>query len=70
VGQDFCFYYCLKQIFLGTTKFGEHKKILGEMPPNAPPWQRTWPGVDFITGTVKTDPHSGTTKSKFHYYER
>jgi len=25
-GEDFCFIICLKQIFLGTTKFGGHKR--------------------------------------------
>jgi len=38
-GQDFCFYYgiclILKQTFLGTTKFGGHKK-LGTLPLNNP----------------------------------
>ena len=38
-GQDFAFYsVCLKQTFLGTKKFGGHKK-LGTMPLNTP-WIR------------------------------
>jgi len=28
-GQDFCFYYTFKKIFLGATKFGEVQKKFG-----------------------------------------
>jgi len=35
-GKDFVFIVCLKQIFLGTTKFG------GAVPPNASMWLRAW----------------------------
>jgi len=33
--QILVFIICLKHIFRGTTKFGGHKNILGELPPNA-----------------------------------
>jgi len=55
MGEDFCFTICLKQIFLGATKFGGTKEIWGHkrnlgaqkkfggaLLPNAPPCLRAW----------------------------
>jgi len=36
------FLKCLKQIFLSTTKFGEHKKDLGVSASECPPCLRAW----------------------------
>jgi len=35
-GKIFVFILCLKQIFMGTTKFGVAQKNGGTLPPNAP----------------------------------
>jgi len=34
-GKDFCF-FCLRQIFPGTTKFGKTQQIQRALPPNPP----------------------------------
>jgi len=52
-GQEFCFYYVLIKIFLGTAQ----RKFWGELPPNISPWLRAWNLLSnvFILSTLSLD---------------
>jgi len=41
-GHIFVFILFFKDIFLGTRKFGWHKRNLGGTAPQCPPWLRAW----------------------------
>jgi len=41
-GKISVLFVCLKQFFRGQQNFGERKKFVGALPPNAPSWLRAW----------------------------